>query len=254
MAEKARLNQKIVSDDFPNHWGKFKPEFYEAQCKGKCAYCEVPISVSQPGDVEHFRPKARVQAMTRGNRDDRLGQPARHKRVGKEEPGYWCLGYEWKNYLLACTRCNSTWKSDQFPVDATRAVRSGQESREGALLINPFDEDPARHFEYSEVTGEIRERTPRGKACIDVYGLDRRSLDEQHLVKAAKLQRIFDQYLFALKNDNEPLRRSCLGNFLEECRPEQPFAGFARDIVQRNVKLTYEQLLRAEERGELDLG
>lgn len=139
-------------------------------------------------------------------------------------------------------------------MDATRAVRSGQESREGALLINPFDEDPARHFEYSEVTGEIRERTPRGKACIDVYGLDRRSLDEQHLVKAAKLQRIFDQYLFALKNDNEPLRRSCLGNFLEECRPEQPFAGFARDIVQRNVKLTYEQLLRAEERGELDLG
>src|SRR4051812_14049164 len=55
----------------------------------KCAYCESVISNTQPGDVEHYRPKGRLR--------DLDGTVVRIILNGSvcEHPGYWWLCYEW---------------------------------------------------------------------------------------------------------------------------------------------------------------
>ncbi|WP_437574505.1 HNH endonuclease [Sorangium sp. So ce887] len=64
--------------------------------QGFCAYCQSPVSSNHPGtsgedrppgQVEHFRPKARFPAQA----------------------------YEWKNYFLACMACNGA-KHDKWPA------------------------------------------------------------------------------------------------------------------------------------------
>jgi hypothetical protein len=55
----------------------------------KCAFCESDISTGHHYDTEHFRPKNKY---------------------------YW-LAYEWSNFLLACRKCNSDCKGEQFPIE-----------------------------------------------------------------------------------------------------------------------------------------
>lgn len=54
---------------------------------GKCAYCESFYAKTQPVDVEHYRPKGKV--------DDADG----HR-------GYWWLAMDWENLLPSCIDCN----------------------------------------------------------------------------------------------------------------------------------------------------
>ena len=54
---------------------------------GKCAYCESFYAGTQPVDVEHYRPKGKVDGM------------AGH-------PGYWWLAGRWENLLPSCIDCN----------------------------------------------------------------------------------------------------------------------------------------------------
>lgn len=53
-----------------------------------CAYCQCHLPHNDPGDVEHFRPKAH----------------------------YWWLAYEFINYLLSCAACNRNRKKEKFPL------------------------------------------------------------------------------------------------------------------------------------------
>lgn len=53
---------------------------------GKCMYCETKITASEPGDVEHIKPK-------------------------KLFPG---LIYDWDNLGFACEICNRTYKNDNY--------------------------------------------------------------------------------------------------------------------------------------------
>lgn len=62
-------------------------------------------------------------------------------RAGWIAPRYWWLAYDFGNYLLACSTCNSEWKRDRFPLEPG-AVRVGFEARaqvdeEQRLLIDP---------------------------------------------------------------------------------------------------------------------
>lgn len=59
----------------------------------KCCYCEERRSNL---DVEHYRPKNKV--------------------TGTAYPGYFWLGYEWDNLILACKECNRDHKKNHFPV------------------------------------------------------------------------------------------------------------------------------------------
>jgi len=66
----------------------------------KCAYCESKIAGIFDWEVEHFRPKGRV--------DD-----------NPDHPGYYWLAYTWENLYTGCTFCNQrrrdrgTWENPE---------------------------------------------------------------------------------------------------------------------------------------------
>jgi uncharacterized protein (TIGR02646 family) len=125
----------------------------EAAFAGKCAYCETFYSVSQPMDVEHWRPKGEV-----------------HLADGTVlKPGYYWLASDWHNLFPSCIDCNCArqqhdvieqkrillGKANQFPLaDETVRVRSHDPEPdlnvEQALLVDPCNEDPERFFSYTE--------------------------------------------------------------------------------------------------------
>jgi uncharacterized protein (TIGR02646 family) len=100
----------------------------------RCMYCEDSHGTS----IDHFWPKA--------------GYPER--------------AFDWLNYLLACSACNSNQKRDQFPLDMM-----GQ-----PLLLNPAEEDPLDHLSFSTTTGEYASLSPKGNSSIRVFGLNREVL------------------------------------------------------------------------------
>jgi len=170
---------------------------------GKCAYCEADFDVTQPSDLEHFRPKGGVDIGT-----------------GLKKPGYWWLAADWSNLLPSCIRCNRTenveWfdgprmssgKGNSFPLidESQRATEIGGEASEQPLLIDPCKEDPSVHIRFVEREGDsiavpvIQDETSisaqRARASIDIYGLNRAGLvrdRSRYLIRAqASLARTF---------------------------------------------------------------
>lgn len=155
---------------------------------GKCAYCEAPYDATQPEDVEHYRPKGRIDT---GN--------------GTITPGYWWLAATWDNLLPSCIDCNRvrmqilfdgtklmTGKGDRFPLadEAKRARNEGGHANEQPLLLNPCVDDPAAFIVFREkrrkkrresiVVPKVVDSTQlawrRARTSIDVYGLNRFAL------------------------------------------------------------------------------
>jgi hypothetical protein len=205
LLEDARLRRKKLIDlfnagkkiDIDEKLYKRYMSYLLALFHGKCAYCEGRISTTQPGDVEHFRPKGRVV--------DENFRPIRikHKKKGEiNHPGYYWLAYEWKNLLPSCIDCNrfrksgptaqvivnradaGAGKADRFPLEdeATRAWVPDEEFNEKTLLINPSELDPAEHLEFCP-DGNVRPKTPRGEATLKVFGLNSR----EDLIEARRL-------------------------------------------------------------------
>ena len=98
----------------------------------RCMYCEDSLGT----DIDHFRPKSLY--------------PDR--------------SFDWNNYLLACSHCNSNEKRAQFPVDGFGAPE----------LIDPSVEDPFAHLAFIPETGLLSAVTPRGAATERIFGLNRR--------------------------------------------------------------------------------
>lgn len=221
----------------------FKTLFATAQ-HNKCAYCEMPLTATYHGDVEHYRPIAKVEALTAGERDDTQGEPKRS--VLGREVGYDWLAYTWSNYLLACSKCNAVWKRNQFPIRGPRATAPQALQKEKPDLLNPFETDPAPHLHYDEFLGEILHSTKQGEATIQVCGLARKTLEIQRQIKAEKLKRRFSEYEEALVLGNDVAARNALRSILDECRDSSAHAGMARYLTDQKVRLTYAQLLALE--------
>ena len=100
--------------------------------RGRCMYCEDSFGT----DIEHFWPKATYPKRT----------------------------FEWNNYLLACSHCNSNLKRSQFPF------KNGRPS-----LLNPSVDDPALHLVFVPSNGEFSSIGPKGQPSIDVFGLNDRT-------------------------------------------------------------------------------
>jgi len=245
---KSRRRVGHVEEDFPPIWRQHKQAFATAHFD-KCAYCESVVSASCPGQVEHYRPKALVETMTRGNRDDTKGSPKR--TVLTRRAGYAWLAYSWSNYLYACTRCNSIWKRNQFPIAGPPATDASKLTAEAATLINPLDIDPAAHFEYDALTGFIIGATVEGCSTIDSCGLDRETLRIHRQLKGEKLTRRFDEYDDALFSGNETAARNALRAIFDECREVEAYAGMARYLAEKRVRLTYSIMLALYMKGEL---
>jgi uncharacterized protein (TIGR02646 family) len=151
-------------------------EALETLYQYKCAYCEADTSAGAPFQVEHFRPKAKVENIP----DD------------SEHYGYYWLAYEWSNLTLGCSRCNNA-KKNHFPITGTRIAEPLASDADGlptseylrldsdillaeqAVLLNPEIDEVEKHF-YFLPNGEIKELSERGKKTIEILKLNRTRL------------------------------------------------------------------------------
>lgn len=111
----------------------------------KCAYCESLTLGTQPGDVEHYRPKAKVAVV-----DEETGEIT-------TKPGYPFLAASWDNLLPSCIDCNRPrtqpeydgamrvmGKANFFPL-AVEGNRAGSEEalgNEAPLLLDRCIDNP----------------------------------------------------------------------------------------------------------------
>jgi 5-methylcytosine-specific restriction endonuclease McrA len=145
-------------------WQELKTHLFDLFF-GKCAYCESKPQPVSSGDVDHFRPKQKVD-----------GEP--------DHPGYYWLAYSISNLLPSCERCNRTagGKMTQFPVAGFRATKPQELKQEEPLLLHPYDTresfEPLRHLDFNEF-GTVTGRTPFGEALCRVCHLNRRGIPDE---------------------------------------------------------------------------
>jgi len=208
----------------------------------KCAYCETRYVVSSPVDVEHFRPKSLV-------------------KVDKEKkPGYYWLASEWTNLLPSCNLCNRSQtylmpnnkketmgKMNFFPLEdeAHRATKPGDEQNEKPLLLNPIDDKPENHLEFTS-DGVVRpavdssgQQSRKGEVSIKVYGLCRPELVEERAKRAKLILAHIERVKFlAGKAKQYPKDEDFKNELRQEFRelrdclePSQVYVGMARQIT-----------------------
>jgi hypothetical protein len=143
-------------------WSEIKLVFMEQQ-HDKCCYCERKLESKEFGkiehDVEHFRPKSRVQDwFTLDVLADFADWPATLRRSGASSKGYYKLAFDPRNYATACKTCNSALKRDYFPIGGTRRVAGASPSAlktEKPFLIFPlsdWDEAPDSLIRFEGIT------------------------------------------------------------------------------------------------------
>jgi 5-methylcytosine-specific restriction endonuclease McrA len=130
---------------------------------GKCAYCETPIFSPGPANICHYRPA-----------EGAIGSDGRFA-----SDHYWWTAYEWDNLHLACTECMRL-KGHRFPVEGPRRG-PGNVGKEKALLLDPCREEPLQHLLFNR-RGKVVSETRRGRATIEILGLNRVALDRKSVV------------------------------------------------------------------------
>ncbi len=136
----------------------------------KCAFCETDPTVSSYWEVEHYRPKGKID------------KEPKHK-------GYYWLAYEWSNLLYACKKCNIK-KATKFPITGIRVKKHPEISgkpdfskfkansidleNEKPLILNPEKDDfnPSKHFQINK-DGEMIGLTEKGVTTIEICDLNR---------------------------------------------------------------------------------
>lgn len=95
---------------------------------GKCAYCESRYVVTQPMDVEHFRPKGNAS-------------------------GYWWLAAVWENLLPSCIDCNRWRKQIRYNYKTTKRddkkITSGKQHRFPLVCSSTVAKAPTNSFKVN---------------------------------------------------------------------------------------------------------
>jgi uncharacterized protein (TIGR02646 family) len=212
----------------------------------KCAYCEFNYAAGGPEDVEHFRPKGAV--VVGGN---------------MSKPGYYWLAATWTNLLPSCIDCNRkrtkefadgatgiSGKANIFPVanEKARWRSHTAPNKEAPLLLNPCDDDPAKHLEFIAnglVRPVITNGRPSAKAqvSIEVYGLLRGDLVEQRRIKETRVRAALERALKAAeiaegeanaarRASQDLLAKQLLADARTHLANEEPFLATARTIFR----------------------
>lgn len=236
-------------------WGEIKEVFIELQHE-KCAYCETKLQgaelASKVHEVEHFRPKSSVKAWPPAGHSFRPGWAM----GGESEEGYYLLAYHPFNYAIACTRCNSTLKSNCFPVSGARDVGADDPSKmqsEKPLLIYPvsdIDADPATLIGFDGVTAQARHasgaRHRRALTTIHFFQLNHQDLTTR---RAEMLGQLYVNLEALAARPAEPLRKRLETLIKRACAPAGQFSSCMRDFV----KLYSQDTARAQALGQLAL-
>jgi hypothetical protein len=165
----------------------------------RCMYCED----SQGTAIEHYWPKA--------------GYPER--------------AFDWLNYLIACSGCNSNYKRDQFPLDA-----AGQ-----PLLVNPADEDPLDHLSLSPSTGKYQPLSPKGDPSIQVFGLNRATLTRGRENAWTSLEQLLVRYASSREQGHDEK-----ADRIKTAVREYPFAGVLAALLRIAVGPAADLLISVE--------
>lgn len=153
-------------------WGLLK-QWLTAFGHGKCWYCEAS-SHRSPLAVDHFRPKLAVTV---------------HRSGLLNHHGYYWLAYDWENYRVACSRCNSPesdedvlyGKHNEFALldEAGRINSPSSTMVEAPLFLDPCvksDTELLAHLESGEVHPTAidpnSDEYKRARYTIDTLGLN----------------------------------------------------------------------------------
>lgn len=223
---------------------------------GKCAYCESRYAGSQPMDVEHWRPKGKVDA------------------ANGEYPGYYWLAATWANLLPSCIDCNRSrkqydsylkrelnlGKETQFPVlNDDYLVKRGKphdydKSNTGGpevpLLVNPCTDDPGLFFHYADglvlpKDGLAGDQLTKAENSIRVYALNRSALVydrlaivrlvEQRIFTLERLMRIDGSATApAIKMVVDELIAHEIDNLVEMKKPENVFSAMVAQLLSEH--------------------
>lgn len=221
---------------------------------GKCAYCECPILDFQHGDIEHFRPKAGITDEYDQKivlKDEKGNAVVDKDGKAKPHPGYYWLGYDWRNLIPSCVVCNqptagNLGKRNRFPVISSHAQSPGDEISEKPLLINPAsgkeDDDPEKHLFVDISTGFMGHHSDRGEMCIRVFGLnDRDQLIAARKTATERAMFLLDNFRKTFKNLGDPGQSSQevwkkIISYLDELimiwEGREPYTMAAREVLK----------------------
>jgi uncharacterized protein (TIGR02646 family) len=184
--EKNKEDKKLIK--FRSEiWAELKWHLFEL-FHGKCAYCEgKPRSVAS-GDVEHFRPKSKVDE-------------------DEDHPGYFWLAYDETNLLPSCELCNRAHaKMTHFPVIGKHARDSQKLADEQPLLLNPYDRrvDPFQHLEFDATGRALPHRGSQyGESSRIHYHLNRNGLSEARYNAMLQVRRDFLELVSIFSHERE---------------------------------------------------
>lgn len=214
----------------------------------KCCFCEGDLLGAQPGDVEHYRPKGKIFVV-----DEASG-------LVMKKRGYFWLASEWSNLLISCADCNRPrtqkdhdaqqrviGKGNYFPLEdeADRAETPAGLTAERPLLLNPCQDDPAEHLEFT-VEGGIKPRVTqgapsvRGTATIHYCGLARYELLQARAKHRRRVMAAVRHVLAALEKGADP--GLDLDDLIEMLQNKETFAGYTRFLVRSTLGKYLEQL------------
>lgn len=207
----------------------------------KCCYCESSLLGTQPGDVEHYRPKSRVAVHN-----------AERTAVTYKDGYYW-LASRWTNLLCSCADCNrprtqadendelrTIGKASFFPIadEIGRATTPAEVATESALLLDPCTDQPEDHLAFTdegrvmakELTGAP---SAKGLATIHYCGLARAELLQMRAAHARTVNAAIRHIARALEAKEEP--GTDLEDLVELLRPTSPYVAFTRHLVRTRL-------------------
>lgn len=225
----------------------------------KCAYCEGKITNTGPIDVEHFRPKGRIEGVL-------------------NHPGYWWLATEWSNLLSSCIDCNRgryqtlldiedghrltqgerlSGKHDHFPVAGSRAsCATDDHTLESPWLIDPTCVDPSEHIDWKIVADRplAVSVSQNGQTSIELFGLNRSKLaearrelqlklDEEFLCLKATISKIAKEPTDEGVREWLPVLQMHIDKFFRHAEVNNEYSAFARHIVESRYDTVSEMMI-----------
>jgi uncharacterized protein (TIGR02646 family) len=191
---------------------------------GKCWYCESkPERSDMP--VDHFRPKNSVV------------EDATH-------PGYTWLAFEWKNFRLSCTFCNSKrrdletgttgGKQDHFPIlRPPDHSRQKNDPLDRPKLLDPVDDEDTKLITFlangfPHPANDDPVTVDRVEASIDLYHLKQAALVRKRKMLAVEIEEHVSQAEKAIAMGDNENRRYHRTQIIMKARAKAPFSAAAK--------------------------